>query len=369
MKNRMIPFVDLRLQYEAIKDEILSAIEQVVTSCAFVGGPFVEKFENEFAEFTGSRYAIGVANGTEALRIAMQAVGPEPGFEAIVPANSFIATSEAVTHAGGKPVFCDVNPETYLIDLGEAKKLITAQTKVIIPVHLYGQMVDMREVRTFADQHSLVVVEDAAQAHGVSYDGTRPGELSDVVAYSFYPGKNLGAYGDAGAITTNDASLVEHIRKWRDHGSNRKNHHQFEGLNSRLDAIQAAVLSIKLRYLPEWTQKRQEAARRYHECLKPLGLPLPISDAIERHVYHLYVIRVKDRDVVRQKLSDVGIATGIHYPIALPFLEAYSSYGHQPEDFPITSRYMHDLLSLPMYPELSEEQIRFIGETLQGIIQ
>jgi dTDP-4-amino-4,6-dideoxygalactose transaminase len=230
-------------------------------------------------------------------------------------------------------------------------------------------MVDMREVRAFAERYSLVVVEDADQAHGTKYDGIRPGELSEVVAYSFYPGKNLGAYGDAGAVTTNRSDLVEVIHKWRDHGSNRKHHHQFEGLNSRLDAIQAAILTVKLRYLPEWTQKRQAAASRYHKYLEYPGLPLPVSNTIERHVYHLYVIRVKDRDTVREKLADAGVATGIHYPIALPFLEAYSSFGHQPEDFPITSRYMHELLSLPMYPELSEEQIRFIGATLKGIIQ
>lgn len=369
MKNQSIPFVDLQIQYKAIKGEILSAVEEVVASCAFIGGPFVEKFENEFAEFMGSSHAVGVANGTEALRIAMQAMELKPGFEAIVPANSFIATSEAVTHAGGRPVFCEVDPATYLIDLGEAEKLITAQTKVIIPVHLYGQMVDMREVRAFADQHSLVVIEDAAQAHGARYDGIRPGELSEMATYSFYPGKNLGAYGDAGAITTNSSNLAGIIRKWRDHGSDRKYHHQFEGLNSRLDAIQAAILSVKLRYLPEWTRKRQAVASRYHKCLEPLGLSLPKSDPIERHVYHLYVIRVKDRDAVRKELTEAGISTGIHYPIALPFLEAYSRYGHQPDDFPITYRYMHQLLSLPMYPELSEEQIGFVGATLEGAIK
>ena len=368
MNTQMVPFVDLRAQYEVIKDEVKAAIEEVVKSCAFVGGPFVVKFEEDFAEFTGCRYAVGVANGTDALRIAMQATGCEPGFEAIVPANSFIATSEAVTHAGGKPVFCDVDPETHLIDLGEADKLVTPKTRIIIPVHLYGQMVDMREVRAFADKHSLVVVEDAAQAHGAEYLGIRPGELSDVATYSFYPGKNLGAYGDAGAVTTNSAELAEIIRKWRDHGSNKKYHHQFEGLNSRLDGIQAAVLSVKLRYLADWTKKRQSAAVLYQKYLEPLGLPLPISNAPERHVYHLYVIRVNDRDTVRQELGDKGIATGIHYPIALPFLEAYARYEHKPDDFPVTYRYMQQLLSLPMYPELNEDQIKFIGATLERIV-
>jgi len=364
MSTQQIHFVDLRAQYRSIKDEIYAAVTEVMADTAFVGGPYVAKFEEEFSAFTGARHVVGVGNGTDALTIALRALGFDPGFETIVPANSFIATSEAVTHAGGKPLFCDVDPDTYLIDLNAAADLVTAQTRVIIPVHLYGQMVDMGQVRAFADKYSLAVLEDGAQAHGARFQGVGIGDLSEVATYSFYPGKNLGAYGDGGAITTNSSALADKMRKWRNHGGVQKFSHEFEGYNSRLDGIQAAILSVKLRRLSTWTRQRQEAAAIYHRHLEHLGLPLPLTSETERHVYHLYVIQVENRDAVRQKLAEAGISTGIHYPVALPFVEAYRHLGYQPEDFPISYDQMRKLLSLPLYPELTEQQIAYVATSL-----
>lgn len=363
-----IPLVDLKAQYQAIKTEIDAAIGEVLASCAFIGGPFVKQFEADFAAFTCAGEAIGVANGTDALSIAIHTLDLEPGFEALVPANSFIATSEVVTHAGGRPRFCDVDPETYLMDLERAEALVTDATQLIIPVHLYGRMTDMRAVRRFADRHNLLIIEDAAQAHGAVRDSVRIGELSTVATYSFYPGKNLGAYGDGGAITTDDPQLAASMRQWRSHGAGKKYHHRFEGFNSRLDGLQAAILSVKLRHLPDWILLRREAAATYHQYLEPLGLPLSREGEVGDHVYHLYVTRVDRRDQLLAALQKKGIGAGIHYPVALPFLEAYERFGHQPEEFPVAYGQMGQLISLPIYPEITTEQIEYVSQTLGTIL-
>lgn len=368
VRTQQIPLVDLRAQYLNIKDEIHAAIAEVMADTAFVGGPYVSRFEEEFSAFTDARHVVGVGNGTDALTIALRALAFDPGFEAILPANSFIATAEAVTHAGGKPRFCDVDPDTYLINLDAAADLVTARTRVIIPVHLYGQMVDIYQVRALADRYSLAILEDGAQAHGARFRGVGIGAMSEVAAYSFYPSKNLGAYGDGGAITTDDSVLAGELRKWRDHGSNKQYEHEFEGYNSRLDGIQAAILSVKLRHLQTWILQRQGAATNYHRYLEHLGLPLPRATEKERHVYHMYVIQVEDRDAIRRRLTEAGISTGIHYPTALPFLQVYRYLGYQPEDFPVCYHHMQRLLSLPLYPELTEEQIAYVATSLEDAL-
>lgn len=364
-----VPFVDLRAQQLSIQDEIREAMDAVLADSAFIGGHYVARFEEQFAAFTGTRHVIGVSSGTDALILSLMSLGLDRGFEAIVPANSFIATSEAVTHAGGTPLFCDVDPDTYLLDLDYAAQLVTARTRVILPVHLYGQLADMRQVRQFADEHGLVIVEDAAQAHGATSQGVNIGALSAAATYSFFPAKNLGAYGDGGAVSTNDDALAEKIRRLRNHGALQKYHHELEGFNSRMDGIQAAILSVKLGYLATWNEQRQTAAATYHQFLEELNLPLPRTAEPGRHVYHLYVIRIKNRDTVRQQLKEAGISTGIHYPVALPFLEAYRHLGHQPLDFPVAYRQMAELLSLPLYPELQPEQIEYVAASLAKILR
>ena len=359
-----VPFVDLHAQHLSIQDEIREAIDAVLADSAFIGGHYVSRFEEQFAAFTGARHVMGVSSGTDALILSLMSLEFKRGFEAIVPANSFIATSEAVTHAGGTPLFCDVDPDNYLLDLDYAAQLVTSRTRVILPVHLYGQMADMHQVRLFADKYDLVVIEDAAQAHGARYQGIGVGELSAAATYSFFPAKNLGAYGDGGAISTNDDALAEKIRRLRNHGAIQKYNHEVEGFNSRMDGIQAAILSVKLGYLATWTRQRQAAAATYHQSLEKMDLPLPHTTELERHVYHLYVIRINNRDTVRQKLSEAGISTGIHYPVALPFLEAYRRQGNQPGAFPVVYRQMTELLSLPLYPEIQQDQIEYVAASL-----
>lgn len=360
-----IPLVDLQVQYAGIKEEIDAAVRFVLDSQSFIGGHFVTTFEEEFSQFTGAQHVIGVANGTDALTLALRSLMLDIGEEVIVPANSFIATSEAVTNAGLKPVFCDVDPNTYLLDLNHVEELITASTGAIIPVHLYGQMVDMKAVKTISNKYKLTVIEDAAQAHGVHYRGITVGELSNLACYSFYPGKNLGAYGDGGAVTTNDENLARKVRMMANHGRVAKYDHEFEGVNSRLDSLQAAILSVKLQHLKTWNRQRRHAADIYRKQLADLDLPLPTSDEEGRHVYHLYVTRVKRRDKIVQAMKHDGIGVGVHYPIALPFLSAYRTHSYEPSDFPVTYKQMSQLISLPIYPELTEEQIAHVVGALR----
>ncbi len=362
-----IPFVDLQNQYQSIKKEIDAVVQDVMAKAAFIGGPHVQSFEEDFAKFCGVKHCIGVGNGTDAIFIALKTLGIGPGDEVITAANSFIATSEAVTLTGARVVFVDIDPKTYNVDTSKIEEKITSRTKAIIPVHLYGQPADMDPIIALAKKHSLKIVEDCAQAHGAVYKGRILGSIGDMAAFSFYPGKNLGAYGDAGAIVTNDEALAKRARMFANHGRVDKYDHEMEGVNSRLDGLQAAILGVKLKHIDAWSEARRKNAYLYNEHLKGTGLILPLEIIDVRAVYHLYVVRTKKES--RQKLQDhlnsKGIATGIHYPIALPNLKAYSYLDHKKSDFPEATNASEEILSLPMYPELSESQIQFIAQEVK----
>jgi dTDP-4-amino-4,6-dideoxygalactose transaminase len=359
-----IPLVDLKAQYESIKPEIDQAIEAVIAQTAFVGGPFLKEFEEAFARYCGVERCVGVANGTDALFIALKALGVGPGDEVITVANSFIATSEAIKMAGAQVVFVDINPNTYTIDVDRIEEKITAKTKAIIPVHIYGQPADMDPILAIARKHGLRVIGDAAQAHGAVYKGRPISQLADFTCFSFYPGKNLGAYGDAGALVTDNAEWATTARMIANHGRTKKYDHDLEGVNSRLDGLQAAILSVKLRYLDEWTESRRRNAYRYTAALKKAGVMTPNELEAVRAVYHLYVIRVpaEIREQFRESLKAVGIDTGVHYPIALPYLNAYAHLGHTEADFPNALKASGEIVSLPMFPELSAEQVDYIAK-------
>jgi dTDP-4-amino-4,6-dideoxygalactose transaminase len=362
-----VPFADLKVQYEAIKQEVDQAIQEVIQTTAFISGKYANEFENAFAGYLGVDHCIGVGNGTDALYIALRSLDIGRGDEVITAANSFVATSEAITMTGAQPVFVDCDPETYNIDQVKLPEAITSRTKAIIPVHLYGRPVDMKRLIKFAENKGLRVVEDAAQAHGAKVGDRYVGSWGHAACFSFYPGKNLGAYGDAGAVVTNDKNLARKIRMTANHGRCSKYDHEFEGVNSRIDGMQAAVLSVKLRHLEEWTEKRRNVASLYSRLLEGTGVVLPSPYNGVRHVYHLFVVRMGNRDEVRDKLAEKGITTGIHYPIALPNLSAYSYLGNKPEEFAVASAYANEILSLPMYPEISEEQVAYVCEELNKI--
>ncbi|MBA7508997.1 dTDP-3-amino-3,4,6-trideoxy-alpha-D-glucose transaminase [subsurface metagenome] len=356
-----IPFVDLKKQYHSIKEEILETVGNVMENSAFIGGSFVEKFESDFAEFCGTKYCIGVGNGTDAIFIALKILGIGPDDEVITVANSFIATSEAISLTGAKVVFCDVSEDTRNIDPDLIADKITGKTRAIVPVHLYGQPANMDEIMNIAKKYNLFVVEDAAQAHGARYKGKIIGTIGDVGCFSFYPGKNLGAYGDGGAIITDNSQLAKKMRMYANHGRTKKYDHEFEGINSRLDGIQAAILNVKLKYLKEWSVKRNNNAKIYNIKLKVMeDVITPRIQTDREHIFHLYVIQSRKRDDLREYLSKNGISTGIHYPIALPNLIAYKYLKYAPDDFPISSKLQNEILSLPMYPELTEEEIDYV---------
>ncbi len=359
-----VPFVDLKKQYLTIKTEVDEAIRNVIGDAAFIGGKYAKAFEEEFAKFCHTSHCVGVGNGTDAIYIVLRALGVGVGDEVITVANSFIATSEAITMTGARPVFVDCDATTYNIDIGIIAPAITPRTKAIVPVHLYGQPADMAPIMKIANENNLYVVEDAAQAHGAEISGRRVGTFGHAACFSFFPGKNLGAYGDAGCIVTNDSDLVLKCRMIANHGRVKKYDHDFEGVNSRLDGLQAAILSVKLKYLEEWTEKRRKAASLYNNCLEGSEIITPYAQEEVRHVYHLYVVRSPARDKVQAELSAAGIATGIHYPIALPNLQAYKYMGKLPADFPTASKYSQEILSLPIFPEIEESQIEYICNQL-----
>jgi dTDP-4-amino-4,6-dideoxygalactose transaminase len=363
-----IPFVDLKAQYESIKPEIDAAISAVIADTAFIGGPFVRAFEDAFAQYCQVGHCVGVANGTDALSIALRTLGIGPGDEVITVANSFIATSEAIRMAGARVVFVDINPLTFNIDVERIEEKITPRTKAIIPVHLYGQPADMGPIRALAQQHGLRVVGDAAQAHGALYKGQPVAQLADISCYSFYPGKNLGAYGDGGALVTDNVEWAQTARMLANHGRIKKYDHDFEGVNSRLDGLQAAILSVKLRYLEMWTEQRRRNAYLYKDALERCEVIPPGELDDVRAVYHLYVVRVPDnrREVLQEQLKGNGISTGIHYPIALPYLNAYRHLGHTEKDFPEAFRASREILSLPMFAEMTEDQIEAVARTIQA---
>jgi len=362
-----IPFVDLEKQYLSIKGELDQAITEVIAKTAFVGGPFLKSFEEAFAAFCGVKNCVGVGNGTDALYITLRALGIGLGDEVITVANSFIASSEAISMTGAKVVFVDIDPQTYNIDVGKIEEKITKRTKVIIPVHLFGQPADMDPILDIAHKYNLKVLEDAAQAHGAVYKERRIGTIGDAACFSFYPGKNLGAYGDGGAIVTNDDELAKKARMIANHGRMDKYNHKIEGVNSRLDGLQAAILDVKLKHLPEWTDQRRQNAYLYNKYLKGSGVVTPVEIKEARAVYHLYVIRVSNgkRDKLQAYLKTHGIATGVHYPIALPNLMAYEYLNHKEADFTEASKASREILSLPMFPELEEAQIAFVAEKLK----
>ncbi len=359
-----IPLVDLRAQYVSIKEEIDAAIHAVISDTAFIGGPHLKTFEHEFAEFCGVKHCIGVGNGTDALFVALKVLGIGKGDEVITAANSFVATSEAITMAGARVVFVDINAETYNIDVDEIEEKINGRTRAIVPVHLFGQPADMIPILELSRKYDLKIVADAAQAHGSMYRGRSIASLADVASFSFYPGKNLGAYGDGGALVTDNQEWAERARMFANHGRAQKYNHQVEGMNSRLDGLQAAILSVKLKRLDEWTQLRRRNASLYSQRLKALGMPTPVEIEDVRAVYHLYVIRVEAevRSKLQEFLDSNGVSTGVHYPIALPYLKAYKYLNHKVTDFREAFRASQEILSLPMYPELTEEQIEYVVE-------
>jgi len=362
-----VPFVDLKAQYDSIKEEIDSAIQEVIRQSAFIGGKYVKTFEQNFAEYLGVNYCIGVGNGTDALSIALISLGVKEGNEVITAANSFIATSEAITRVAAKAVFVDCRKDAYLINAQKIEEAITENTKAIIPVHLYGQPADMKEILRIAAKYNLHVIEDAAQAHGAQYKGKKVGTFGDCACFSFYPGKNLGAYGDAGAVVTNNDKLARKVRMYANHGRVEKYNHEFEGINSRLDGLQAAILDVKLNYLDMWNEQRRTIAGIYNEQLRD-SVVIPVVLPEMKHVYHLYVIRVQERDKVRELLAEREIATGIHYPIPLPFLKAYSYLGYTPEDFPVAHSLKDELLSLPMHGNMTIEQAEYVIEQLKDTL-
>ncbi len=361
-----VPFADLHSQYLSIKGDIDEAIASVIKASAFIRGPYVLKFEEAFAKAMGASHCVSCANGTDSLYISMHALGVKPGDEVITTAHSWISTSETITQAGGTPVFCDTDADTFTIDPQHIESRITSRTVGIVPVHLYGQPADMDAIMAIARKHKLWVIEDCAQAHLARYKGKLVGSFGDAASYSFYPGKNLGAMGDAGAITTNDAALAERMAMFARHGGINKGDHQIEGVNSRLDGLQAAVLSVKLPHLQAWTHRRQEIARRYDQLFEGnTAVIRPTAPAEREHVYHLYVIRHEQRDALAKHLGARGIQTVISYPVALPFLPCYSRFGHRPEEFSNAHRNQSRILSIPIFPEMTEAHIRTVVTAIE----
>ena len=360
-----VPLVDLRTQYRNLKEEIDPAVIGVMNRGDFILGAAVEELETNFARFCGVRYGAGVASGLDALHLSLVALGIKQGDEVITVANTFVSTVFAISRTGAKPVLVDCNSETYNMDVSRVENAITPRTKAIIPVHLYGQPVDMDPLMEVAKKHNLKVVEDACQAHGAEYKGRRTGSLGDVGCFSFYPGKNLGAYGDGGMAVTDDNEVAGKIQILRNLGSKVKYYHIEKGFNSRLDTIQAAILNVKLKHLDDWNTKRREAAAAYNALLKEIpGIVTPKETEYSTHVYHLYVIRVKERDKVLAKLKELDIGAGIHYPIPVHLLDCYKDLGYAEGSFPITEVCAKEILSLPLFPEITSEQIRYVVETL-----
>jgi len=386
-----IPFLDLVTPHVEMKDELLAVLGKAIDTAGYVGGSMVKTFEEEFARFCGSKHCVAVNSGTDALRFAYIAGGVKPGDEVITVPNSFIATSESITQAGGHIVFVDIDERTYNLDPVKLRAFLASTCKkdalgktinsktnrpvtAVVPVHLYGQPVDMDAIMDIAREWNLIVFEDACQAHGAEYFSRKDnawhkaGSMGKAAAFSFYPGKNLGALGEGGAITTDDDELARICRQLRDHGQAQKYYHDTEGYNGRLDAIQCGFLSAKLKRLPQWTEARQRNARRYNDLLKSVkNVVTPFEPEWSKAVYHLYIIRVKDRETVQKKLADLGISTGLHYPVPLHLQKAYATLGHKLGDFPVTEKAAGEILSLPMFPGLTEEQIGRVAQAVRDV--
>ncbi len=363
-----VPFADLRAQHRTIEGEMWEAMHRVVDECAFIRGPYVDAFEAEFRARFGVRHCVSCANGTDGLFIALKALGVQPGDEVLTSAHSWIATSETITLAGGRVVFCDTDGRTFTIDPADIERKITPRTRGIVPVHLYGHPADMGAIMDIAARHGLWVLEDCAQSHLATDQGRLVGTFGRAAAYSFYPGKNLGAIGDAGAIVTDDDDLAVQMAMFARHGGLRKGEHVIEGINSRMDGLQAAVLSVKLRHLDAWTAARRRIALRYREGLAGFpGIRVPEERGGCEHVYHLYVLLVETgRDDLRRHLMVRGIGTNINYPVILPLLPAYRYLGHQPADFPVASAHQSQILSIPIFPEMTDEMVDEVVLATQG---
>jgi dTDP-4-amino-4,6-dideoxygalactose transaminase len=361
LSRTKVPFADLQAQYLSLKPEMDQAIADVIAQSAFIRGPYVDRFEGEFASAMGTSHCVSTANGTDSLYIAMHALGVQPGDEVIVPAMSWISTSETVTQAGGTVVFCDIDPASCTIDIEQLASLVTDRTVGIIPVHLYGQPADMDGVMALAERHGLWVIEDCAQAHYATWKGQTVGTIGTIGSFSFYPGKNLGAMGDAGAAITRDPALADGMAMFARHGGLKKGDHVIEGINSRLDGLQAAVLSVKLPHLRSWTDRRRSIAKQYDAALAGLpGLGVPVEVRGSENVYHLYVVRHAARDALARHLADRNVQTVINYPRALPFLPCYARFEARPEDFPASWALQNECLSLPIFPEMADDQVKAV---------
>lgn len=363
-----IKFVDLKKQYKSIKSDVDAAINKVIENTDFVLGDDVEKFEKEFASYCNAKYGVGVGSGTDALHLALLANGIGKGDEVITAANTFIATALAISFTGAKPVMVDVNERNFNIDTKKIEEKITGKTKAIIPVHLYGQSADIGPVLELAKKHNLRVISDACQAHGAGYKGKNIGGYGDAACFSFYPGKNLGCYGDGGMVVTNDKTAAEKLVMLRNYGQKVKYQHLIKGFNSRLDTIQAAVLRVKLKKLDEWNKARRENAKKYNELLGNRVIT-PVEEDYAKHIYHLYVIRVKERGGLQKFLDEIGIPTIIHYPIPIHLQKAYSELGYNLGEFPVTEKLANEILSLPMFPELTDEEIVHISDSINKFIK
>ena len=360
-----VPFLDLNAQYIGIKKEVESALEQVMEGTAFASGPFVQKFEEEFANFCGAKYCVGVSSGTSALHVALLAHNIRPDDEVITVSSTFISTAWAITYCGAVPVFVDIDQETCLINPDLIERAISEKTKAILPVHLYGQPADMDTINKIAKKHNLVVIEDAAQAHAATYNGKRIGSLGNTTCFSFYPGKNLGAYGEGGAVVTDDIEIANHMRMLRDHGQSKRYYHDLIGFNYRMDGFQGAILSVKLKYLQEWTDRRNKIAQRYKDGLKNIDRLQVVS--IRNNVvsaFHLFVILTHQRNQLINYLNEKGISTGLHYPIPVHLQKAYKHLGYKKGDFPNTEYLSNNCVSLPIYAELLDSNVDLVIDAL-----
>lgn len=364
-----VPFLDLKGQYHSIKKQVDNKILRVLNSTNFILGRDVELFEKEFANYCGTEFAVGVDTGISALELSLRAYSVGQGDEVITAANTFIGSASAISFTGAKPVLVDVDPKTYNVDVSAIEDVITNRTKAIIPVHLYGQPADMEPIMEIAKKRRLIIIEDACQAHGALYKGRKVGSIGDVGCFSFYPAKNLGAYGDGGAVATNDTEIAEKVKMFRNYGQKEKYHHKFLAYNRRLDSLQAAILRVKLSKLDEWNEARHKNAQLYNKLLECSDVITPIEAGFAKHVYHLYVIRTQERDRLSAYLQSREIATGIHYPIPIHLQEAYQSLGYKRGDFPVTEKYVSEILSLPMFPELTFEQIKYVVQEIKDFIQ
>ena len=363
-----VPFIDLKAQYKAHRTEFDAAIQQVIDKTAFAGGPYVQKFEESYATYCTTKHAVGVGSGTTALWIALLGLDIGPGDEVITTPNTFIATAEAISFSGATPVFVDIDEHTYNINPAELEAAITPKTKAIIPVHLFGQMADMDPIMQIARKHRICVIEDASQAHGATYKNRKAGSIGDVGCFSFYPGKNLGAFGEAGAIVTNNSELAARMRMIRDHGQSKKYHHRLVGWNGRMDGIQGSVLSVKLKYIDRWNELRRQHAHQYDNLLMTTDdIFTPLVATYGTPVYHIYAVRLSNRDEVLNAMHKKGVRCGIHYPIPLHLQEAYLSLGYKKGRFPVSERCCSEYLSLPMFPEMTPSQILHVTTTLKSV--